>query len=308
MSIKFTVFTPIFNRKDKIHRVFNSLLYQSYKNFEWVVVDDGSTDNVIDLLYQYKKQAKFPVKIIQQKNSGKHIAWNRAVEVAKGDMFLPADSDDAFEPETLKTLNDAWQEIKQEEKQNFYGIGVLCKDSNTGIVVGEEFPTSPFITNNLDLHFKHKIRGEKWGCIKTDCLRERTFPEIPSTHMPESWIWFWLARKYNIYCINAPLRIYYQNESDNLSRKPDVETMKKRAQINFIYLVWHLNHNFDYIIKYQNGYTILRLFISFWRNNFYLKKSVLKTMNEFDSFSLKFFLTISIIPGFLFYSINSFRE
>lgn len=102
-DILFTVFTPIYNRKDKIHRVWESLTQQTYKNFEWIIVDDGSKDDVIPLLVSYKNQAMFPVTILSQENSGKHIAWNRALEIAKGELFVPADSDDEFVPETYST-------------------------------------------------------------------------------------------------------------------------------------------------------------------------------------------------------------
>lgn len=73
MAILFTVFTPVYNRKDKIHRVWDSLQMQTYPNFEWVIVDDGSTDGIGSLLEEYKQKADFPVTVLTQANSGKHI-------------------------------------------------------------------------------------------------------------------------------------------------------------------------------------------------------------------------------------------
>jgi glycosyltransferase involved in cell wall biosynthesis len=69
-NIKFTVFTPVYNRKHTINRVWESLQNQTYRNFEWIVVDDGSTDGVWDLLQRWKKEADFPVTLLQQENSG----------------------------------------------------------------------------------------------------------------------------------------------------------------------------------------------------------------------------------------------
>lgn len=165
----------------------------------------------------------------------------------------------------------AWYPGK--ERSGFSGINVLCKDSVTYSIVGEKFPPSPFITNNLDLVYLHKISGEKWGCIRTDCLRLRKNPEILGTHMPESWIWFWLARRFKVLCINVPLRIFYQNEGGNLSAKVNKETHLKRLQTTYIYLTWHLTDNIDYILKYQGVISILKQFMILWRESFYLKNS-----------------------------------
>lgn len=72
--MKFTVFTPVYNRRDKIHRVWDSLRSQTFRDFEWIVVDDGSTDNVMEILAIYKNEADFPVTILRQENKGKHFA------------------------------------------------------------------------------------------------------------------------------------------------------------------------------------------------------------------------------------------
>src|SRR5215831_18669122 len=104
----FTVFTPVFNRRHTLGRVFESLRAQTIRDFEWVVVDDGSTDGVSDLLSEYERTADFPVRVVRQVNAGKHAAWNRGVALARGELFLPADSDDRFVPETLERFRDLW--------------------------------------------------------------------------------------------------------------------------------------------------------------------------------------------------------
>jgi len=144
--MKFTIFTPIYNGRHTIHRVWNSIQSQSYRDFEWIIVDDGSADNVYELLEEYKNRASFNVNIIMQKNMGKHFAWNKAVQAAQGELFVPADADDEFVPETLEIFNNTWENI--EDKRFFSGINVLCKDPYTGFVVGDEFPVDGMISNN----------------------------------------------------------------------------------------------------------------------------------------------------------------
>ena len=70
----FTVFTPTFNRAHTLHRVYNSLCAQTFSDFEWVVVDDGSEDDTERLIAKWKKEADFPVLYKKQKNRGKHMA------------------------------------------------------------------------------------------------------------------------------------------------------------------------------------------------------------------------------------------
>lgn len=306
---QFSVFTPVFNRKHTIHRVWDSLLAQTFKDFEWIVVNDGSSDGIETTLNEYKSKAFFQVTIINQCNQGKHIAWNRALEIARGELFVPIDSDDAFIPETLEFFSKWWLDIPEKERSGFSGINVLCKDSVTHSIVGEKFPSSPFISNNLDLAYLHKISGDKWGCIRTDCLRLRKNPEILSTHMPEAWIWFWLARRFKVLCINVPLEIIYLNdEGGNLSAKVNKETHLKRLQTTYIYLTWHLTDNIDYILKYQGVISILKQFMILWRESFYLKNSPITLIDDLRLFWPRFFAIITILPGLSFYLVAAFQD
>ncbi len=296
----FTVFTPVYNRRHTIHRVWESLVSQTYKNFEWIVVDDGSTDGVIEILEHYKRIAPFEVTIIRQENSGKHIAWNKAVSRARGELFVPADSDDSFVPEALEVFAKWWNFIDPTERKNFSGINVLCKDPNTGEVIGDKYPKDVFISNNLDLYFKYRIRGEKWGCIRTDVLRERPFKEVKGSFLSENWIWFYIARKYKVLCVNEALRFYYTDAKNRLS-KPSIKDLLKSAEARYTYLAWHLNDNFDYILRYENFINILKEFIRLWRFAFLSDKSIKEVVNNFDKLFLKVLSLCSLFPGLLIY-------
>ncbi len=305
---QFSVFTPVFNRKRTIHLVWDSLLSQTFRDFEWIVVNDGSSDGIESTLEEYKAKAPFPVTIIHQTNQGKHIAWNRAVEIAKGELFVPADSDDAFIPETLEIFLKNWLGIPEIERTGYSGINVLCKDSATQLIIGEKFPQSPFISNNLDLAYHYKVSGEKWGCIRTDCLRLRKNPEIPGTHMPEAWIWFWLARRFKVLCLNTPLRIYYQNQGDNICGKITKETHLKRLQINYTYLSWHLTDNIDYLIKYEGFISSIKNFMILWKESFYLKTSPRSVLKDLRLLWPRFLAFITFLPGFSFYLFSIYQD
>ena len=83
----FTVFTPTFNRACTLHRVYESLSAQTYRDFEWLVVDDGSSDDTRKLIDTWERQARFPLRYIYQPNQGKHVAFNRGVREARGELF-----------------------------------------------------------------------------------------------------------------------------------------------------------------------------------------------------------------------------
>src|SRR5262249_48855085 len=136
LKMLFTVFTPVFNRRHTLGRVWDSLRAQTSRDFEWVVVDDGSTDGVLELLREYEREAEFPMTVFRQPNGGKHAAWNRGVALARGELFLPADSDDRFVPETLERLALLWRSIPEADRPGFSGVNVLCRDPETGAVVG----------------------------------------------------------------------------------------------------------------------------------------------------------------------------
>jgi glycosyltransferase involved in cell wall biosynthesis len=300
-QITFSVFTPVYNRKDKIHRVWNSLNNQTYKNFEWIIVDDGSTDDILPLLYSVKEKAFFNVVILTQLNQGKHIAWNRAVDIAVGELFVGADSDDEFVPETLEIFAKYWSSIPLIDRNKYSGINVLCKDSVTGEIIGDKFPNSLFPSNNLELVYKYKIKGEKWGCVRTDLLRLRKNPNIPSDHCPETWLWFWLARRYNVLCVNDVLRIYYRSEGDSITDKSGPKIFQKRLPIFYIFYLWHLSENIDYLLKYDKVNKIFNNFIKLWISVFYLKKNKLLFLKDLKSFYSRCFAVLTLIPSWLYF-------
>ncbi|SFI93743.1 Glycosyltransferase involved in cell wall bisynthesis [Kaistella treverensis] len=90
----FTVFTPTYNRGYLLDRLFQSLSRQTVRNFDWLIVDDGSTDNTEELVTHFIERADFPIRYMKQKNQGKHIAINCAMNNAAGKYFITIDSDD----------------------------------------------------------------------------------------------------------------------------------------------------------------------------------------------------------------------
>ena len=209
---KFTVFTPLYNGAKTIHRVFESLVASTYRNFEWIVVNDGSTDDSFEILSSLIKDVDWDITIINwQKNRGKHIAWNEASKIAKGEVFINIDCDDAFEPESLSFFNKKWNE--HFENKSISGIDVLCVDADTCNVCGTEYPYDGIISNYGDLYSIYKIRGDKWNTFRTEYMKLYPFPEITANYYTECYLHYSLAEKYYTVGYNAKLHRYYRENN-----------------------------------------------------------------------------------------------
>lgn len=206
----FTVFTPTYNRADTLTRVFDSLQRQTFRDFEWLIVDDGSTDATQTLAEQFKRGAHFPVRYIRQDvNSGKHVAFNRGVREAAGELFLTLDSDDGCVPDALARLMFHWESIPAYSRDQFSAVTSLCMDE-AGRVVGDRFPENVWDSDSIELEYRFRVKGEKWGFQRTSVLRAHPFPEPPGVRfVPESVVWLSIARRYRTRFINECLRIYY---------------------------------------------------------------------------------------------------
>jgi len=283
--VLFTVFTPVYNRRHTLHRVFDSLRGQTLRDFEWLVVDDGSTDGVAEALSEYRTEAAFPVRVSGQPHQGKHLAWNHGLELARGELFVPADSDDAFVPETLERFRDLWLSIPASERPRFSGVNVLCQDPATGRTVGTPFPTSPMVSDNLELAYVHRVTGEKWGCVRTGVLRETPFPSdeaFRGSHVPESYLWFSLARRYRVLCANERLRLYYHDAPDSLVAGrvsgPLAARLRRHLASRYFFKSWHLATNLDYLRRDRKD--LVKTLVDVWVTGLFLKGSVAGVLRD----------------------------
>ena len=233
-DILFTVFTPTYNRAHTLNRVYRSLANQTYKNLEWLIVDDGSTDDTRSLVQRWIKEAKFSIRYHWQENGGKHVAFNRAVGLAHGTLFLPADSDDDFFPNALERFAYHWRSIPDNKRHLFTGVTVRCADE-TGALIGNDFPTSPLDSNSLEARYVYKMRSELWGFHRRDVLAQFPFPEPPGhKYVPEGVVWGRIARSYKTRYVNEALRTYRQDAGNQLGKQ--YKTAREYAFVRIFYL------------------------------------------------------------------------
>ena len=244
-SALFTVFTPTYNRAHTLRRVYDSLCAQTLRDFEWIVIDDGSTDGTAELVANWVKAADFPVRFFRQEHSGKHIAHNLATREARGKFFLPLDSDDACVPGALERMAYHWNTIPDSERALYSGVDGLCSDQN-GQIIGDRFPSEPFDTTLRERRYVYRMRGEKWGSTLTDIVRRFPFPEAAGSQFaPEGLVWLDIAKTYKNRCVNEVFRIYYIDDAytgETLSKRRSFEDASGRLH----YYLWLLNNDLGY--------------------------------------------------------------
>jgi glycosyltransferase involved in cell wall biosynthesis len=203
------VLTCTYNRAHTLGRVYASLCLQTSREFEWLVVDDGSADGTAGLVRAWRDRAPFPVRYLWQPNQGKHAAFNRGAELARGELVLGLDSDDALLPRALERLLAHWRAIPAGRRAGFAGVTGLCLDAG-GRVVGDPFPRPVLDSDASELVRRYGVRGEKCGFVRADLLRRHPFPEPPGVRfVPESVVWIAIGAHYRTRYVNQPLRVYF---------------------------------------------------------------------------------------------------
>jgi len=260
-----SIFTAAYNRAKLLNRLFESLLLQSYQNFEWIIVDDGSTDGTEAVVKKFQQaDTKFKIRYKKQQNQGKHIAINNGLSEANGDYFYIVDSDDRLPKNALKIINKKVNLIH--DQQDIAGIvGLKCFFG--GEVVGSNFLEKDLICDLFEYRYKHKHKGDRAEVIKTSVFSNFLFPQyLNENFVPESIVWNRLAKEYKLLYFSENI---YECEYlvDGLSSKSIQLRGKNPIGILNLYSELANTSNLSFKIK-------LKSFINFWR--FYFAKPLSK--------------------------------
>ena len=193
-----TIFTPTYNRKKELYDLYDSLVNQSYKDFEWLVVDDGSNDDTNVEIKKWINEGRININYIYKDNGGKMSAVNMAHKLAKGEIFITVDSDDILVNDILKTVVEDFETIKND--QNIAGIVYQCAYKNTpNKVVAVNLPPNKTVCTYNELHTKYNVRGDKCTAWKTNVLRNYQFPMFEGEKfVPDDYLMNNISRKYKI--------------------------------------------------------------------------------------------------------------
>ena len=203
-----TILTPTYNRASLLPRLFDSLLRQTNEDFEWIVVDDGSTDDTREVVANLKEKCggAFPMGYVYKANGGKHMAINIGAERARGELLFIADSDDLLTDDALETVANSWHDISDDK--SFAGTAGLDITMDTREVIGSGLPQEHIDCNAIDIRYRHHVTGDMKEVFRTEVLREFPFPEFAGERFcPEQLVRFRMARRYRLRYINKPIYI-----------------------------------------------------------------------------------------------------
>lgn len=240
-STLLTIFTPTYNRAHFLYRLYKSLERQIDFDFEWIVVDDGSSDNTPSLMKKLCSMGSpFPIKYIQTNNGGKHRAINKGVKKASGQWFLILDSDDWLSNDAVAIIKRRITTIKNDNR--YCGITGLRVTPELK-TIGTECKYETLDTTFFDYRFKFKIHGDRAEVIKTDIMREHPFPEFENEKfLGEAVVWNGISSKYLTRFTNDKFYICeYQpgGLTDTFNKKMDENPFG--AMLNQLSIIKHKN-------------------------------------------------------------------
>lgn len=218
-----TVLTPTFNREGVLRSLWDSLQKQTVKDFEWLVVDDGSTDGTKNLITQLQEKSDFPIRYIYKSNGGKHTALNVGIQTICSELTFIVDSDDCVTDDAVESILKIHK--KYRSQNNICGYAFL-RAFPDGKVNGKKFDVDEKIGSYIDVRVNGDDTGaDKAEVFKTHCLKEFPFPEYPNEKfLGEDLVWVRMARKYEMVHINKAIYVgnYLEDGLTNNRRKHNI--------------------------------------------------------------------------------------
>lgn len=192
MKIKLTIFTPTYNRKNELIHVYKSLLEQTNKEFNWLIIDDGSTDNTESMVNEWIDDNKINITYYKKENGGKHTAYNYAVDKCNTDyMFVALDSDNTMTKDAVEQINN----ILNENKNCFGIVGPMFIKNGTNYDDIEKYNglsiSEVFCNNDFNIETSLIIKTEYLKKFKYPIFKnEKFFTEAYTYYqMEEPFIW-----------------------------------------------------------------------------------------------------------------------
>lgn len=299
---RFTLFSPCYNSAPFIDRIKASVGNQTFKDFEWIVVNDNSTDNTLALLEEYRQTVDFPVKIINN-TTNKMLAanYNLAVEQTEGEYFVTLDHDDEYSPRYLEIMDEL---IKSHDNNKVAGVVARCQTQYGKIMPTEEY-TSIYMNWFEYGHDKDgKFTGEVPRIFKTDILRKYVPFDTALVHNPlvEAMMSY---DGYTFITTNDIIRKYYVYETVQLS------ISNNRSNRLAYYKYNHLQNDIDRYSKcYHTSFFVrLNLWLAYNRGAIRYGLSAAKSVKNIHRWKLPILLTYPIAyvqvllsdVGFIFY-------
>lgn len=200
--MKFSILTATYNRAKCLKNIYESLIENISNKYEieWLIMDDGSSDNTEDVCKFFVNKQNLEVKYFKQKNQGKAQAINNLINNISGDFVIECDSDDYFVKSALKIVAEKCKMLQ--ENTNLYAI-LFLKNENETKLSGNKFPFENKDTTMFDLYFKHDVVGEKVIVYNANIRKEYKYKvEVGEKFCTEARMYHEMDLTYKVRCFN----------------------------------------------------------------------------------------------------------
>lgn len=217
MSKPLTIFTPTYNRAHTLTRLYRSLCAQTCKDFEWLVIDDGSTDGTRELVESFAAEGIIPVKYIYKENGGLYTGYNVAYATIQTELNTCIDSDDAMPTDAVEKILKTWEEKGSDKYAGIIGLDVNMAD---GKPIGGPFPEEMTECYLQDLYTKRIHRGDSKQVMRTD-LMKKVAPMVGfpgEKNFNPIYMLLQVCDDYPLLVLNEPLCLVEYQEGDSMSR------------------------------------------------------------------------------------------
>ena len=218
-----TILTPTYNRKNLLIQLYNSLQKQIAKNFEWLIIDDGSTDGTYTIIDNLRKNANFNIEYKFKENGGKHTALNYAYQFISTPLTFIVDSDDKLTSDATLYIEKVYNKYKNEK--DLCGFSFLRAKNNGECLSNYNIKKDGLKESYVECRINRGINGDMAEVWLTNCLREYPFPEIENEHfLGEDVVWIRMSEKYKMRFFNKVIYIsdYLQDGLTNNRRKYNI--------------------------------------------------------------------------------------
>ncbi len=162
-----TVFTPTYNRANTLVRTYESMCRQKCRDFEWLIIDDGSTDNTASLVDDWKRENRVTIQYIHKENGGLHTGYNKAIELIDTELCMCVDSDDWLPNDAVEKIVSFWNKYKSDKVAGILGLDF----TKEGKPLGGFLPNSVREMKFIELGYKYHHYGDVKMVHRTELLK-----------------------------------------------------------------------------------------------------------------------------------------
>lgn len=290
-----TVFTPTYNRAHTLPRLYQSLCSQTSQDFDWLVIDDGSTDETKELIGGFSAEGRIPIRYIHKDNGGLYTGYNVAYETIETELNVCIDSDDWMPEDAVERIIDKW---RKEGSDQYAGIIGFDVDSRTRRPIGGRFPENLRECFLLDLSTKRIHRGDSKPVMRTD-LMHRVAPQVGfpgEKNFNPVYMLLQVCDEYPLLVLNENLCFVEYQERDSMSKnilRQYIDSPRSFAKMRILEMT--LKHN-----TVWNRFRCAAHFVA--------ECLIAKDKNWLSKTPLKTITILAFLPGCLLYAGLTYKR